>query len=101
MDIPDSVVLIETSAFEHCWWLKIVNIGKGIKCIWDATFSRCANLNTVNINVEELNNNDCDSRHCRNNRKLCFLGSGIENLMRVLQKGDEQNLTVAHLTHLC
>ena len=87
---PDS---IHTIGEECCRYLKLLQqviLPKNLKKIPKSMFFSCNSLKTTVIpeTVEIIEN-------------CAFLGSGIENLMRVLQKGDEQNLTVAHLTHLC
>lgn len=75
INIPDSVVNIDSDAFVHCHNLKTVVIGNGVTSIGYGAFYACDSLTSMIIGSSVTHINDCAFEGCRNLTNIIFNGT--------------------------
>ena len=65
-DIPDNVKEIKTRAFNKCYNLKSINIGKNVTTIDNDSFNKCKNLKSINIPDSVTKIKSCAFMDCEN-----------------------------------
>lgn len=73
--IPDSVTEIDYDAFENCWNLMSVDIGKSVSVIGDSAFEGCKNLTSVTMSDSVTVMGRATFRNCSNLPSITIPGS--------------------------